>query len=252
MPRLPATCKGIPDMRAMALFVVAVSLRLGGTLAWGASETAPTPPALESLAAEALARSAELAALRARIRAAEAEATAAGTLPSPMAFVTLSSVPVGTAEIDQDPMSGVEVGLSQTLPGGSKLGLRRRMGDQGAAALRFRYQDRRNDLIRQVKWVYYDLQYLDEALTIAEQNRDLAKDFLAAAEASYATGKGLQQDVFMAQVRLSGMLDALVSLRQRRAAAAARLNQLLYRPGATACPRCQLWSAPASSCQDGR
>ncbi len=196
----------------------------------GPGEEAGPGPTVEALVAEALERSAELAALAERITAAEASAAPAGALPDPMASIAISNVPVEGIELDRTPMSGISLGVSQGVPAGAKRGLRRRATEQEAEALRARYEDRRNDLVRRVKQAYIELQYLDEALVIVEENKRLAEDFLATAEARYATGKGLQQDVFRAQVRLSRMIDVLVALRQRRAGAATRLNKLLYRP----------------------
>ena len=191
---------------------------------------APNDELLEALVAEALEMSAELAALAELIRAAEASAAPAGALPDPMGSVGLTNVPVWSIDLDETPMSGIVLGLSQSVPARAKRRLRRRAVEQEAEALRARYEDRRNDLVRRVKQAYIELQYLDEALVIVEENKRLAEDFLATAEARYATGKGLQQDVFRAQVRLSRMIDMLVVLRQGRAGAATRLNKLLYRP----------------------
>ncbi len=194
-------------------------------------------PALEALVAEAVAKSAELAALGQRIAAAEASAAPAGALPDPMASIAISNVPVDGIELDRTPMSGISLGVSQGVPAGAKRRLRRRATEEEAEALRARYEDRRNDVVRRVKRAYIEVQYLDEAVAIAEENKGLAEDFLATAEARYATGKGLQQDVFRAQVRLSRMIDILVALREGRAAAATRLNKLLYRPAAQPLPR---------------
>jgi outer membrane protein TolC len=120
--------------------------------------------------------------------------------------------------------------LSQEVPRSVKRRLRRDVQSGELAMLQARLQDKRLDVIRQVKKSYLDLQYYDQALVVAEQNRDLAQDMLATAEARYATGKVMQQDVFQAQVRLSRMVDMLISMRRMRAAAEARLNRLLYRP----------------------
>ena len=224
----------------MACSALALATVAGATLP-APTEAAPNDPptaelTLESVLAEALENSAELEAVWAQIRAAEASTAPAGALPDPMLSLSVSNVPVGGVRLDQTPMSGVELGLSQLVPGGSKRSLRRQGRELEALALRARYQDRRNDLVRRVRRAYYDLQYLDAAVVIAEQNKQLAQDLLATAEARYATGGGLQQDVFRAQVRLSRMIDFVVALRQRRAAAAVRLNRLLYRPASQPVP----------------
>ncbi len=208
-------------------------------LAVGAAGSIPSSastPTAEALAAEALEKSAELAALEKRIVAAGASVAPAGALPDPMASIAVSNVPVEGIELNRTPMSGISLAVSQAVPAGAKRRLRRRATEQEAEALKARYEDRRNDLVRRVKRACTEVQYLDGALVIARENKRLAEDFLATAEARYATGKGLQQDVFRAQVRLSRMIDMLVSLRQRRAGAATRLNKLLYRPPAEPVP----------------
>jgi len=215
----------------MAVSAGAASTSQGGTAGPArAPEPASTAPSLEAMVAEALEKSAELAALRGRIEAVEASVRPAGALPDPMAVVALSNVPVGGLELDRTPMTGVEVGLEQQVPASEKRRLRRQVRSEEAEALWGRYDDLCNDTKRRVKKAYYDVQLLGETLRIAQANKGVAKDLLETAEALYATGKGLQQDVFRAQVRLSRMIDEAVAAREGRAAAGTRLNRLLYRP----------------------
>jgi len=194
-------------------------------------------PTLDSVLVEALDRSAELYSLRAQIEAAEAMIAPAGALPDPMLSVGLKNLPVDDGlRLDRDPMSAVEIMASQEVPRPSKRRLRAEVQAREVTMLQARYQDKRLDTIKRVKQVYLDLQSLDVQIAIAEQNRDLAQDMLAAAEAAYGTGRAMQQDVFQAQVRLSQMVDMIISLQGKRAAAQARLNRLLYRPAGQAFP----------------
>jgi outer membrane protein TolC len=195
------------------------------------------PLTLEQAVCEAIAKSAELASLQHQVTAAQAMVAPAGALPDPMLSAGLSNIPVGAGiRLDQDPMSSLQFMASQEVPRGAKRRLSRQVQADMADMLQARYQDERNDLVRKVKQAYYDLQERDQEITIAEQNRDLAQDMLAAAEARYSTGKVMQQDVFQAQVRLSQMLDMLVSARREREAAQSRLNRLLYRPAGQPIP----------------
>jgi outer membrane protein TolC len=230
------------------ILTAVASIAVSFAAAWPAPSLAAQPdpaperlvrpaPTREALLDEAIENSAELQALRRRIEAAEASVRPAGALPDPMATLSVANVPVGHLELDRTPMSGVDLGLSQRLPAARKRRLRREIVAEQADALRARYEDARNGLTRRVRKAYFDIQRLDEALDIAEDNKALAQDLLQTAEARYATGKGLQQDVFRAQVRLSRMVDALVSLGERRVAAATRLNRLLYRPPAQELPK---------------
>ena len=195
------------------------------------AEMSAAAPSLAAVIAEALERSAELAAIRARVAAAETMVEPARALPDPMASVGLSNIPVGEGtSLARDPMSGVMLMLSQQVPRAEKRRLRGIAQAQEAKMLRRRADDLRNRLSRDVRKAYLDLQYLDQAIAITEQNKAIAEDLLAAAEARYAAGLGLMQDVFQAQVRLSRMLDMLLELGPQRAAAAARLNALRHRP----------------------
>lgn len=184
----------------------------GGGWVCEARGEAEQPPTVGALLAEALERSAELAGMRASIAAAEAGVVAAGALPDPMASVGLNNIPVGELSLDRDMMSSVGVMLSQRVTAGVRRRLRAELQRGEAAALRARYQSMENGIVRQVKQAYFDLQYLDGALQIAEENKRLAQDLLAVAESLYATGKVGQQDVFQSQVQLTRMLDALVAL----------------------------------------
>lgn len=180
--------------------------------------------------AEALTRSQELAAQRARIEAAEAMVKPAGARPDPMLSVGLRNIPVGSGiALDQDAMSGATVMVSQDFPPHTQRQLRSAAQRDEAEMMRAQYDDARNDMVRKVRRAYVDVQYRETARTVAKQNRDTAADMLSLAEAQYAVGRGMQSDVFLAQVRLSEMVDMVVMQEKERAMAASRLNRLRYR-----------------------
>ena len=56
------------------------------------------------------------------------------------------------------------------------------------------------------------------------------RDFIEIAETKYLVGKGLQQDVLLAQLELSRLLDREARLKGRRRSAQASLNALIDRP----------------------
>ena len=224
----------------------ALAVALGtALLAAGAAgdevKTDPTAPAvltMEAAIAEALDRSQELAALRARIEAADAAIRPAGALPDPMLSAGFQNIPLGEGlSINRDMMSSFAVMASQEVPPSSmRREMKAVMGDD-VLMLRGALDDARNDTVRKVKQAYIDVQYRGEALTLAENNRDVAQDMLATAEARYATGKVMQQDVYQAQVQLSQMVDMVVMQQRERAMAASRLSRLLYRDQAEAVPK---------------
>ena len=217
----------------MTKIQVALSLTMWAMLAcpvMGLAQEA-TLPSVDALVTEALAKSAELASLRQQVAAAEAMVAPAGALPDPMVAVGLSNVPVGAGiRLDQDAMSSLQLMASQEVPRSSKRRLGREVQSAMAAMLRARYDQKRTEIVRQVKQAYLDVQLMDQEVIIAGQNREVAQDMLATAEALYATGKVMQEDVFLAQVRLSQMVEMAISARRERGMAQTRLNRLLYRP----------------------
>ncbi len=159
----------------IGLCLAALGLVFAG--AWAGEQAAGSPTTLATLLAEALARSQELYALQERVVAAEAMIRPAGALPDPMAQVSYQNIPVGAGlALDQDMMSSFMLMLSQQLPPASRRRLMREAQGSEVLMVRAQLADKRNDIVRKVKQAYIDVQYRDEALAIAEGNREIAKD----------------------------------------------------------------------------
>lgn len=191
------------------------------------------PPAgtltLERAEARSLASHPSLAELAARIDAAAARATAAGQLPDPRLSVGASNVPVDTFDLEQEPMTQVRVGLSQDFPAPGTLDLRAQKEAQRGEAYRHRLADTRAELVRRVRTAWLERFYLDRALAELDENLALFEELLAIARSQYRVGKGLQQEVLLAQLERDKLLDQRADLKRRRAAADSRLAELLAR-----------------------
>ncbi len=157
----------------------------------------------------------------------------AGALPDPQLSLNLLNLPVNSFAFDQEPMTGKQVALMQMFPFPGKLGLREDIAVAGAGISQAKYQELKNQLIKNIKLSYYDIFFIDKSLETVEKNTGILKDFTRIAESRYSVGEGLQQDVLKAQVELSKMEERSVTLQQKRDAIAARLNSLLNRPVGT-------------------
>ncbi|GAB4380959.1 MAG: TolC family protein [Calditrichia bacterium] len=111
-----------------------------------------------------------------------------------------------------------------------KLGLKEQIAAENARVSQAQLQETRNQLVNDLKSIYFNLFFVDKAIETTLKNTSLVQSFVQIAQTKYAVGKGLQQDVLKAQVELSKMEDKLIGLRQKRAALEARLNALLNRP----------------------
>jgi outer membrane protein, heavy metal efflux system len=128
-----------------------------------------------------------------------------------------------------DPSSYRGLTVSQDLPFPGTLKLRGQIADRGAEAAWWEYEQARRQVATDVKVAYYDYFYYTKAIEITEKDKDLLKKLASIAESLYRVGKGMQPDVFRAQVEVSRINQKLIILRQQGDTARARLNTLLYR-----------------------
>lgn len=169
-----------------------------------------------------------LAAERLAADAASERIRPAGTLPDPQLTIGLMNRPLsgfGTGER----MTMNQVQLSQRFPWPGKLGFARERAERLAAAQSLVAIEAEADLIRRVTERYYEIAAIDRTITILERTRNLLRDYFEVSKARYAVGQSPQQDVLRAQVAVAQMTEELTVIRERRVAAAARLNALLGR-----------------------
>jgi len=194
--------------------------------------SAPGFVSLQMLVAEALEQNPEIIAMRRNFDMMRARVPQAKALPEPMLSYGYigNATPIPPFDVQKgDPSSGRIVSLTQEVPFPGKLALKGRMANVEAESEWWNYEQTRLNVVAEVKDAYYDLYYADKAIETITKNKDLLEKFAKIAEASYAVGKGIQQDVLKAQVEVSKLTEQLTMLEQRRQTAEARLNSLLFR-----------------------
>ncbi len=153
-----------------------------------------------------------------------------GALPDPVLSLNLLNVPTNSFAFDQDPMTGKQISLRQVFPFPGKLSLNEQISSESFAISRANYSEYRNQIIKEIKTIYYDMFYIDKALEINTRNQMLLGEFAHIAQTKYAVGNGLQHDVLNAQVEYSRMKDVLAKLEQRRREKQFELNSILNSP----------------------
>ncbi len=181
---------------------------------------------LEDAIAEARDANPMLRAARLRADAAGARVPQAGALPDPTLAFALRNRPLdgfGTGER----MTMNSFQLRQTLPWPGTLGFAEERAEHLAEAAGYASLESEATLIARVKSVYFELAFMDRALGIMRETRDLLREFLEVSNALYTVGRGLQADVLQAQVSVARMTEDITVVEQNRLAMAARLNALL-------------------------
>ena len=157
-----------------------------------------------------------------------------GTLPDPVLSLNALNLPTDTFSLSQEAMTQMQVGIGFTLPFPGKLNLREQAAEFAARSAKFDADEMRLVLIRNVRSTWWNLFYLDRAISIVKRNQVLLRELVKISETKYQTGQGMQSDVLLAQVELSRLLEIGIGLEANRSTQAAALKALLDRPAATA------------------
>jgi outer membrane protein TolC len=218
-----------------ALIVALLSFPTPGTVVQAAAERSATSTVLSLQDAVALAVEGNpgLAEMQARAEAMSAIPSQAGALPDPMLTLGALNLPTDTFNLDQEPMTQLQIGIEQSLPFPGKLGLKERAAEFDADAAASNVDEARLRLIQNVKQTWWQIYYIDRALDTVSRNQDLLRQFVQIAQTKYTVGEGLQQDVLLAQVELSKLLDSEIRLQGLRQQQVPRLNALLDRATST-------------------
>jgi outer membrane protein TolC len=171
-----------------------------------------------------------LAQIQARSEAMAAIPSQVGSLPDPVISFNALNLPVGSFDLAQENMTQMQGGISQAVPFPGKLALREQTATYQAEAATHDVREARWRLLRDVKKTWWALFYLDRALDIIVTNQNLLRQFVKIAQTKYEVGEGLQQDVLLAQLELSKLLDSELRLIGAAQQAKAQLNALLDQP----------------------
>ncbi|MCR9107121.1 MAG: TolC family protein [Gammaproteobacteria bacterium] len=171
-----------------------------------------------------------LAAMQMRYEALQEVPSQVGTLPDPMVNLNAMNFPTDSFDRDQEGMTQLQFGFSQVFPFPGKLDLKEEAATYDAVAAGYSVDEMRVRLANSVKTAWWQIYYLDRALETLEKNKELLRQFISVAKTKYETGKGLQQDILLAQLELSKLMDQGIKLVALRKHQAIQLNTLMDRP----------------------
>ena len=171
-----------------------------------------------------------LAQLGARYDALQEIPSQVGTLPDPMIGLSAINFPATNFHRRQEPMTQVRLSFLQSIPFPGKLGLKREAAEFDAQAAGFSVAELRLQIMANVRTVWWQAFYLDRALETVRSNQKLFSEFVQIARKKYETGTGLQQDVLLAQLELSKLIDQEISAESMRDHQGIILNVLMDLP----------------------
>lgn len=155
--------------------------------------------------------------------------SSAQALADPQLSLALSNYPSDNFRSDRSAMTGKEIRLSQAVPFPGKRAQRGSIAQQQAVWFQQLYQDRRFELLGEIRQQFFELWYLDKAVDINRHNIGLMQQLVEMAQQRYRTGQGEQTQIFDAQLALSQLEDERITLSQRHIAQQAKINRLRER-----------------------
>ncbi|MGE9290630.1 MAG: TolC family protein [Puniceicoccales bacterium] len=211
--------------------VLALFLLIPFLAAFGEPTPEPDLTRLQGYLSQALAENPQLQAFAYRYEAAMRRIPQATALPDPMFQVThfVESVQTRTG-----PQENAFI-LSQKLPWFGKLDGRKQATSAEAEALWYAYQSQHLTLARRVSLAFYEYAYLEKAIHLTLENRNLLQDLEPIVEERVRGGSELNT-LLRLKVEIARTSDQLQSLEKDRETQSIQLRELLALPGSSPLP----------------
>jgi outer membrane protein TolC len=221
----------------------AIAVLIGTGVATTASETAETGPPAPSVREIAdrfhvpdeqarrlietlLAENPRASSAWSRSRSSAERVPQARSLPDPRLGYTYFASPPETRTGPQTH----RLEFSQGLPWGGKRRLEAARAESLAAGVSWEAVDFERTLVADLKRAYFEAAYLQEAITVNDEERELLRRFEKIALTRYSTGEGIQQSVVKVQTEISRLDDRRTDLKERLNSVERRLSGLIGRP----------------------
>jgi len=159
--------------------------------------------------------------------AVEARSISEGVMPEPRFSAGLANFPTDTFDIDQEPMTQITFGVTQTIPRGDTLRIRREQLRTMGRQYPFQRLDRQANTVVTVSRLWLEAYKAQQSIALIEKDRSLFIQLADIAEAGYSAtlGRARQQDIVRAQLELTRLDDRLTVLKQKQEMALEELSE---------------------------
>ncbi len=197
-------------------------------LACSLAEASPALPlSLQEAVRLAIQRDEGLRATLEEAGALREQSVAAAQLPDPMVRFGAAALPLDSLALDDEPMTQLELGVAQRFPAGRSRELAGRRFAVEALVLDAAQAERTRFVAWQVEVAWRELDYLERALGLLEEDGRWLATLVGAHEAGYAAGTGDGLDLIDARLQRAELDERRLGLLARREAAAAALGRWL-------------------------
>ncbi len=164
-------------------------------------------------------------ALQEKQKALEEQAVADGQLSDPKLKLGVISLPTDSFNLDQEPMTQLQIGLQQSFPPGDTLAHRSRRTARLAEAQGDSGDARGLEVLKSVRQAWLEAYYWAQAAQVVDKSLKLFGQLVTITQAHYASGNGNQQDVVQADLELERLKDRALEIRTAEDRARADLGR---------------------------
>ena len=188
------------------------------------------PLSLQGAEAIALRQNPGLGALTQKIAELRHKAVAVAQLPDPHLALGAVNVPLNSFSMNQQQMSMLSVGLSQTFPSFGKLGLEGQQAGVEAQAAADTLRGQSAELVLLLRRAWLQALYTENAMATVRHQEQLEAESVQAALALYRSAQGSQAEVLRAQLARDSLANDITKLQAEQASDLAQIAQILNLP----------------------
>jgi len=151
-------------------------------------------------------------------------------LPDPVLGFGFMNLPVNSFSLDQEPMTGIGVGLSQAFPFPGKLSDQAEVNNKDVDIVQQEIMDAKNEIRKSVIKSYDEILFFRNSIELAEQSKDLLNNIAEVVRTKYSVSTASQQNLLKVELEITNLSEKIEDLKSKEKSQLAMLNALLLRP----------------------
>ena len=163
--------------------------------------------------------------LNAKTQSMMQSSVAAGELMDPKLQVGVLNLPTDSFDFDQEPMTQFRVSYIQQFPSGDSREIRRGKAVSQSRQFQQQVEERRRQLLTQVRLSYLETLYWEQARETVRENRQLVSQLSDFVQSRFSVGRTNQFEFITVQQSLSKLQDRLTQIDQNISGERYRLSE---------------------------
>lgn len=143
------------------------------------------------------------------------QSVAADTLPDPKIKLGMMNVPTDSYELNQEPMTQLQLGIQQMFPRGNSLEIKSQYAMSMSTAETAKTENQKRKITRDVRETWLELFYWLKAESVVDKNHNLFRKLVSVTKQQYAAGRQKQQDVIRSELELAMLDDRKLKIKTR-------------------------------------